>query len=60
MRDMMAHAGVTISITNITDILSFAVGCISELPGIQLFCSYACITFIFCYLYQVSDFFEQI
>lgn len=56
MRDMMGHAGVTISITNITDILSFAVGCISELPGIQLFCSYACITFIFCYLYQVSDF----
>uniref|UniRef100_A0A1I7VZ19 Patched family protein n=1 Tax=Loa loa TaxID=7209 RepID=A0A1I7VZ19_LOALO len=56
MRDMMAHAGVTISITNITDIISFAVGCISELPGIQLFCSYACITFIFCYLYQFTFF----
>uniref|UniRef100_A0A915PRL7 SSD domain-containing protein n=1 Tax=Setaria digitata TaxID=48799 RepID=A0A915PRL7_9BILA len=56
MRDMMAHAGVTISITNITDIISFAIGCISELPGIQLFCSYACITFIFCYLYQLTFF----
>ncbi|KAL3982688.1 Patched family protein [Acanthocheilonema viteae] len=56
MRDMMGHAGVTISITNITDILSFAVGCVSELPGIQLFCSYACITFIFCYLYQFTFF----
>ncbi|CAG9530179.1 unnamed protein product [Cercopithifilaria johnstoni] len=56
MHDMMGHAGVTISITNITDILSFAVGCISELPGIQLFCSYACITFIFCYLYQFTFF----
>ncbi|VDM91874.1 unnamed protein product [Litomosoides sigmodontis] len=56
MRDMMGHAGVTISITNITDILSFAVGCISELPGIQLFCSYACIAFIFCYLYQFTFF----
>uniref|UniRef100_A0A0R3RTW7 SSD domain-containing protein n=1 Tax=Elaeophora elaphi TaxID=1147741 RepID=A0A0R3RTW7_9BILA len=56
MRDMMGHAGVTISITNITDILSFAVGCASELPGIQLFCSYACIAFIFCYLYQFTFF----
>uniref|UniRef100_A0AAF5RTD2 SSD domain-containing protein n=1 Tax=Wuchereria bancrofti TaxID=6293 RepID=A0AAF5RTD2_WUCBA len=56
MSNMMAHAGVTISITNITDILSFAVGCHSELPGIQLFCSYACITFIFCYLYQFTFF----
>ncbi|VDO23438.1 unnamed protein product [Brugia timori] len=56
MSNMMAHAGVTISITNITDILSFAVGCHSELPGIQFFCSYACITFIFCYLYQFTFF----
>ncbi|VDK43141.1 unnamed protein product [Anisakis simplex] len=54
--DMMAHAGVAISITNITDILSFAVGCITPLPGIQLFCSYACVTVTFCYLYQLTFF----
>ncbi|OZC07410.1 hypothetical protein X798_05547 [Onchocerca flexuosa] len=56
MRDMIAQAGVTISITNITDILSFAVDCASELLGMQFFCSYACITFIFCYLYQFTFF----
>ncbi|VDN08148.1 unnamed protein product [Thelazia callipaeda] len=56
MSSMMAHAGVTISITNITDILSFAIGCVSELPGIQLFCSYACITVVFSYLYQLTFF----
>lgn len=50
---MMAHAGVAVSITNITDILSFAIGCITELPGIEFFCSYACVTITFCYIYQV-------
>ncbi|VDM42575.1 unnamed protein product [Toxocara canis] len=56
MSEMMAHAGVAVSITNITDILSFAIGCITELPGIELFCSYACITVTFCYVYQLTFF----
>uniref|UniRef100_A0A0M3HPH2 SSD domain-containing protein n=1 Tax=Ascaris lumbricoides TaxID=6252 RepID=A0A0M3HPH2_ASCLU len=56
MSEMMAHAGVAVSITNITDILSFAIGCITELPGIEFFCSYACVTITFCYIYQLTFF----
>lgn len=54
MSVMMMHAGVAVSITNITDILSFAIGCYTELPGIEMFCLYACFSVLFCYVYQVS------
>lgn len=36
MQEMMMHAGVAVTITNVTDILSFLIGCSSELPGIQV------------------------
>lgn len=48
--------GVAVSITNITDILSFLIGCITELPGIELFCLYAFASVLFCYIYQVFYF----
>uniref|UniRef100_A0A1I7Z7R4 SSD domain-containing protein n=1 Tax=Steinernema glaseri TaxID=37863 RepID=A0A1I7Z7R4_9BILA len=56
MSDMMAHAGVAVSITNITDVLSFAIGCITDLPGIQFFCSYACAAVAVCYILQLTFF----
>uniref|UniRef100_A0A0N5ASY9 SSD domain-containing protein n=1 Tax=Syphacia muris TaxID=451379 RepID=A0A0N5ASY9_9BILA len=56
MSETLAHAGVAVSITNITDILSFAIGCITELPGIELFCIYACCSIVFCYVYQLTFF----
>ncbi|MFH4973871.1 hypothetical protein AB6A40_000580 [Gnathostoma spinigerum] len=56
MSEMMGHAGVAVTITNITDILSFAIGCITELPGIELFCSYAFVTLTYCYIYQLTFF----
>uniref|UniRef100_A0A7E4WBE9 SSD domain-containing protein n=1 Tax=Panagrellus redivivus TaxID=6233 RepID=A0A7E4WBE9_PANRE len=56
MRLMMMHAGVAVSITNITDILSFAIGCYTELPGIEYFCMYACSSVFFCYIYQMTYF----
>lgn len=54
MAEMMADAGVAVSITNITDILSFAIGCITSLPGIFFFSSYAFTSVLFCYVFQVS------
>ncbi|TMS36311.1 hypothetical protein L596_003505 [Steinernema carpocapsae] len=56
MSDMMAHAGVAVTITNVTDILSFAIGCITDLPGIQFFCSYACASVTVCYVLQLTFF----
>ena len=53
MQEMMSDAGVAVSITNITDILSFAIGCITSLPGIFFFSSYAFTAVTFCYLFQV-------
>ncbi|CAJ0933790.1 unnamed protein product, partial [Mesorhabditis belari] len=50
----LAHAGVAITITNVTDILSFAIGCITDLPGIRLFCLYTWVTILFCYVYQLT------
>ncbi|GMT06619.1 hypothetical protein PENTCL1PPCAC_28793 [Pristionchus entomophagus] len=56
MQATLAHAGVAITITNITDILSFGIGCITDLPGIQLFCLYAAVSVAFCYVYQLTFF----
>lgn len=53
---MMENAGVAVSITNITDILAFLIGCITDLPGIEVFCLYAFSAVTFCYLYQLTYF----
>ncbi|VDM77647.1 unnamed protein product [Strongylus vulgaris] len=55
MAQTLSHAGVAVTITNITDIMSFAIGCITDLPGIRLFCLYACVSVAYCYLFQVSS-----
>uniref|UniRef100_A0A0K0DPR1 SSD domain-containing protein n=1 Tax=Angiostrongylus cantonensis TaxID=6313 RepID=A0A0K0DPR1_ANGCA len=56
MSETLSHAGVAVTITNITDIMSFAIGCITDLPGIQLFCLYACVSVAFCYFFQITFF----
>uniref|UniRef100_A0A0N5B256 SSD domain-containing protein n=1 Tax=Strongyloides papillosus TaxID=174720 RepID=A0A0N5B256_STREA len=56
MAEMMEHSAVAISITNITDILSFFIGAFSSLPGINLFCIYAATAVIFCYTFQLTFF----
>ncbi|KAH7732203.1 patched family protein [Aphelenchoides avenae] len=56
MAQMMMNAGVAVSITNVTDILSFCIGCFTELPGIELFCLYAFTAVGFCYVYQLTYF----
>ncbi|CAO4387108.1 unnamed protein product [Caenorhabditis nigoni] len=56
MSKTLSHAGVAVTITNVTDIMSFAIGCITDLPGIQFFCIYACVSVAFSYLYQLTFF----
>uniref|UniRef100_A0A183BLW0 SSD domain-containing protein n=1 Tax=Globodera pallida TaxID=36090 RepID=A0A183BLW0_GLOPA len=56
MAEMMQNGGVAVSITNITDVLAFLIGCITELPGIELFCLYAFAAVLFCYVYQLTFF----
>uniref|UniRef100_A0AC35U7U8 G_PROTEIN_RECEP_F1_2 domain-containing protein n=1 Tax=Rhabditophanes sp. KR3021 TaxID=114890 RepID=A0AC35U7U8_9BILA len=56
MAEMMAHSAVAVSITNITDILSFTIGIYSSLPGISLFCIYAATSVVFCYAFVLTFF----
>uniref|UniRef100_A0A1I7T588 SSD domain-containing protein n=1 Tax=Caenorhabditis tropicalis TaxID=1561998 RepID=A0A1I7T588_9PELO len=49
----LSEAAVAISITSITDITTFAVGCYTTLPGVQMFCMYTCVQCFFCYVYQI-------
>lgn len=56
LAESLSHAAVAITITSLTDVLSFAVGCITDLPGIWLFCSYACLAILLCYCYQLTFF----
>ncbi|KAI1725673.1 patched family domain-containing protein [Ditylenchus destructor] len=56
MAEMMSNAGVAVSITNITDIFAFLIGCATELPGIELFCLYAFASVLFCYIFQLTFF----
>ncbi|CAA93751.2 SSD domain-containing protein [Caenorhabditis elegans] len=56
MSKTLSHAGVAVTITNVTDVMSFAIGCITDLPGIQFFCIYACVSVAFSYFYQLTFF----
>ncbi|KAF1750605.1 hypothetical protein GCK72_017156 [Caenorhabditis remanei] len=49
----LSEAAVAISITSITDITTFAVGCYTTLPGVQMFCMYTAVQCFFCYVYQI-------
>jgi Niemann-Pick C1 protein len=48
---MLEHAGVSIVITSITDIVALLIGAITILPSLKSFCIYAAmgVFFIFCY-----------
>lgn len=54
--DTLAHAGVSITVTSLTDIVAFAVGASTVLPALQSFCLYACVGILFIYLFQATFF----
>ncbi|CAD5226735.1 unnamed protein product [Bursaphelenchus xylophilus] len=56
LAETLAEAAVAISITSITDMLTFGIGCMTSLPGVRLFCLYTFWGITFTYLYQVTYF----
>jgi uncharacterized membrane protein YdfJ with MMPL/SSD domain len=56
LADTLADACVSITITSLTDVLSFAIGCITQLPGVRIFCMYTALGIAFNYLYQLTFF----
>ncbi|CAH1261987.1 PTCHD3 [Branchiostoma lanceolatum] len=51
-----AEAGVSITITTLTNALAFAVGAITSFPGVRVFCMYSGIAIVFAYLFQLNFF----
>ena len=51
-----SEAAVSITITSLTDMLSFYVGLLTPIPSIQLFCAYAGTSVLGVYIWQVLCF----
>ena len=47
-------AGVSITVTSLTDGLSFGVGCMATFPSVRIFCLYATVAVVFVYVYQLT------
>ncbi|KIH64022.1 patched family protein, partial [Ancylostoma duodenale] len=51
--DTLSEAAVAITITSLTDIMTFGIGIFTTLPGVRMFCLYTCLQVTFTYIYQV-------
>lgn len=47
---------MSITVTSLTDLISFGVGCATPFPSVQMFCAYAVAAVIFTYVYQLTFF----
>ncbi|CAB3402413.1 unnamed protein product [Caenorhabditis bovis] len=56
MEETFADAAVSITVTSLTDLISFGVGCATPFPSVQMFCCYAVAAVIFTYIYQLTFF----
>lgn len=53
MGEALAKSGASVTVTSITDVLCFAVGLISNMPVVQLFCLYTSVALTIDFIYQV-------
>ncbi|KAI8490088.1 Patched domain-containing protein 3 [Branchiostoma belcheri] len=54
--ETFTEAGVSITITALTNALAFAVGAITSFPGVRIFCLYSGVAVLFAYLFQINFF----
>jgi predicted RND superfamily exporter protein len=52
MRETMKHAGVSITVTSVTDFVAFIISTATALPALASFCFYAAAGILFLFLYQ--------
>ena len=50
----LKHAGVSVTVTSVTDILAFGIGACTIMPGLSSFCMTAAICILFIFLLQTS------
>uniref|UniRef100_A0A158P8C5 SSD domain-containing protein n=1 Tax=Angiostrongylus cantonensis TaxID=6313 RepID=A0A158P8C5_ANGCA len=53
--ETMEEAGPSITVTSVTNILSFGIGVLTPTPAISLFCLYTCVGLAVDFVYQVSS-----
>lgn len=53
MVEAMSESAVAIFITSITDILSFTVGCYTDIVAVRSFCAMTAACLLFTFLYHV-------
>lgn len=54
--DTLEDAGVSITITSLTDLLAFGIGSLSPLPAIKTYCLFTAIAVLFDFFYQITFF----
>ncbi|CAG7727935.1 unnamed protein product [Allacma fusca] len=52
----LKHAGVSITVTSVTDFVAFAIGASTVLPALQSFCLYAALGIVATYIFQATFF----
>ena len=50
----MRHAGISVTVTSITDVMAFGLGAFTIMPGLQAFCVSAAICIALIFLLQVD------
>ena len=53
---MLQHAGVSITVTSLTDIFAFGVGAVTRMPGLQSFCVCTAIALAGVYILTITWF----
>lgn len=56
MGHMMSEAAVSITITSLTDMISFWIGIISPFPSVRIFCTYSALAVAFTYIWHITFF----
>jgi len=54
LADTYRQAAVSITITSLTDVLAFLLGCTSPFGSVRSFCLYAGVSVVFCYVYNIT------
>ncbi|UYV62221.1 daf-6 [Cordylochernes scorpioides] len=56
LRSAYGHVGVSITITSLTNLLSFLMGAVTPFPAISIFCLYMSFSLVLCYFFQITLF----
>merc|ERR1719329_2073509 len=54
--DTLAHAGVSLTVSSLTNVLAFGIGSLTVIPDLSSFCKYATLSLFFLWLYLCTFF----